>query len=226
VVLDGYIRSLSESPPGWKNIVPANVRESVQVAVTNLMAPLTRRGSRKFGTTGLRLHIGCGRNHLPGWVNIDLAGLGADLPWDLRHRLPFYDGSSAAIFHEHLLEHLPIDGALSLLRECWRLLRPGGILRVGVPDFGRYLLDSISPNGFIDTNRPNRPTRLLAVAEVAYCHGHRSIWDSETLCLAVLEAGFQAPTERPYGISAIEPAPDSAGRSAETLYVEAEKQGS
>jgi predicted SAM-dependent methyltransferase len=222
-VLDGYIRSLSESSTGWKSLVPPNVRESMQVAATNIIAPLARRRIHKFGTTQLRLHIGCGRTHLPGWVNIDLAGLGADIPWNLRHRLPLPDGSSEAVFHEHLLEHLPIGGALSLLRECWRLLRPGGIIRVGVPDFGRYLVDSVSPSGFIDTNRPNRPTRLLALAEVAYCHGHRSIWDSETLCLALREAGFHAPGQRPFGMSAIAPAPDSAGRSAETLYVEAEK---
>src|SRR6266513_2402566 len=144
-MLDGYILDLSKPPSGWKSIVSPTLRESLQVTVTHLMAPWARRRIRKFGTTHLRLHIGCGRTHLPGWVNLDLAGLGADVPWDLRNRLPLSDQSSEAVFHEHLLEHLPLSGALSLLRECWRVLMPGGIVRVGVPDFGRYVSDLIAP---------------------------------------------------------------------------------
>jgi SAM-dependent methyltransferase len=52
----------------------------------------------------------------------------------LRERLPFKEGQFDAVYHSHVLEHLPHSQALPFLRECHRVLAPGGILRVVVPD--------------------------------------------------------------------------------------------
>jgi hypothetical protein len=62
---------------------------------------------------------------------------------------------------------------------------------------------------------------MLALGEVFQEHGHVSAWDGETLCLAVREAGYHSATVMPGGTSKISPAPDSAGRIPETVYVEA-----
>ena len=123
-------------------------------------------------------------------MNIDILGMEPDLYWDLRSGIPFPDGSAEAVFLEHVIEHFTLADDLDLLVECRRVLAPGGIVRLGVPDFGRYLESYAGDGAFIDEQRPGRPTRLLAVGEVALGHGHRSVWDGETLERVLTEAGF------------------------------------
>jgi predicted SAM-dependent methyltransferase len=156
-------------------------------------------------------------------VNVDLASTGPDLAWDLSRPVPLPDGSVAAIFHEHLLEHLPLPAAMGFLRECHRLLRPRGVLRVGVPDFGRYARDYSGRRALIDEARPGRPTALMALSEMVFCYEHASMWDEETLVGVLREVGFGAPEARAFGDSSIQPAPDRPWRALETLYVEAVK---
>lgn len=57
--------------------------------------------------------------------------------WDLRRGVPFPDRAFDVVYHSHLLEHLPRTAAGGLLRECWRVCRPEGILRIVVPDLER-----------------------------------------------------------------------------------------
>jgi len=54
--------------------------------------------------------------------------------WDVRHGMPFESGSLDVVYSSHVLEHLERLDALGLLVECRRVLRPGGIMRVVVPD--------------------------------------------------------------------------------------------
>ena len=92
------------------------------------------------GTAPFRLHLGCGTHRLSGWVNIDLAGPAADLRIDVRAGLPFDDAAVEVVYIAHLLEHLEYpDDALGLLRECRRVLVPGGLLRVVVPDIKSFV---------------------------------------------------------------------------------------
>src|SRR3990172_4662637 len=108
---------------------------------------------------GMKLHLGCGQVAPAGWVNIDYSWnaslakvpwlrrvLGragvlpknlVEVPWaphirihDLRKPLPFGDGSVRCIYTSHCLEHLTREDGAQLLRECHRVLAPGGILRV------------------------------------------------------------------------------------------------
>src|SRR5215208_7457642 len=64
-----------------------------------------------------------------------------DMPWDpnvvvhdVRRPLPFDDDSMAVVYSSHLLEHVYLTEAKRLLEECLRVLEPGGVLRVVVPD--------------------------------------------------------------------------------------------
>lgn len=54
--------------------------------------------------------------------------------WDLRKGIPFADATFDAVYHCHVLEHIDREDAPAFLRECLRVLRPGGVLRVVVPD--------------------------------------------------------------------------------------------
>lgn len=228
-----HIERLTAAPPPAgparrlvRALVPRRARLPLRLAGTRAIAPWQRRRAAALASAGnggpLLLHLGSADARLDGWVDVDLAGDRTDLAWDLTRPLPLGQGSVEAIFSEHLLEHLPLPAAVALLRECHRLLVPGGVLRVGVPDAGAYLRAYCDPgDGFIERVRPGRPTALLAVQEVFQHHGHRSAYDSDTLVLVFEAAGFAGAERREAGDSRLQPCPDSEHRKAETLYVEA-----
>ena len=170
----------------------------------------------------LRLHLGSGNEHKEGWVNVDLAGYPVEIAWNLARPLPLPAASVEAIFHEHLLEHLTLEQGLAFCGECRRVLRPGGILRIGVPDAGAAARSYVDdPEGFLARARPGRPTPMLALQELFYYPGHHTMYDYETLALLLRAAGFDEPRQREFGATALERAPDSEHRRDETLYVEA-----
>jgi predicted SAM-dependent methyltransferase len=81
------------------------------------------------------LNLGCGRRFHPAWTNVDFVSTGEGvIAHDLTQGLPFPDDSFNVVYHSHLLEHFPKTTAESFLRECCRILRSGGVLRVVVPD--------------------------------------------------------------------------------------------
>jgi SAM-dependent methyltransferase len=202
-------------------IVPAPARPLVARTATDLVRGRERRRANRLAESPLRLHLGSASALKEGWVNIDLVGHSADIAWNLLRPLPFPDESAEAVFHEHVLEHFPAADALRLLEDCFRVLRPGGVLRVGVPDAGAYARSYVEGGrGVIDAIRPGRPTAMVALTELFYGHGHRSMYDAETLELFVAAAGFDDVRERPFGDSAIAPAPDTDYRQGETIYVE------
>ena len=128
------------------------------------------------------INLGCGLSLAPGWINIDNSPNArlSKYPWlrrslwklgfisaehyavewpkeitiqDLRKRLPYPDSSIDFIYTSHLLEHLSASDAQKLVRDVFRLLKPGGLLRVVVPDLtigARRYLESLQakPNAF------------------------------------------------------------------------------
>lgn len=54
---------------------------------------------------------------------------------DLRQRLPLPDGVVSRILSEDVIEHIPVEAIVTLLLECYRLLKPGGLVRIGAPDY-------------------------------------------------------------------------------------------
>jgi len=81
------------------------------------------------------LNIGCGATFHPDWVNIDAAPASPDvIAHDLASGLPFPDRHFQAVYASHVLEHFDPEGGMRLLRDCHRVLQPGGIARIVVPD--------------------------------------------------------------------------------------------
>jgi hypothetical protein len=81
------------------------------------------------------LNLGCGARYHPDWINIDIAAQGPGvIEHDLSRGIPLPDASCAVVYHSAVLEHLRRSDAAALLAECHRVLRPGGVLRVAVPD--------------------------------------------------------------------------------------------
>lgn len=81
------------------------------------------------------INIGCGATFHPDWVNVDAAPASPEVrAHDLDKPLPFPDSHFRAVYASHVLEHFDPDGGLRLLRECHRVLEPGGVARIVVPD--------------------------------------------------------------------------------------------
>jgi SAM-dependent methyltransferase len=82
-----------------------------------------------------RLNWGCGASGEPGWINSDVKeGPGIDLPCDIREGLPLEDGSIDYAVSIHALPEVPVDGIEAVLAELRRVLKPGGVLRLALPD--------------------------------------------------------------------------------------------
>ncbi len=143
------------------------------------------------------LHIGSGRERLPGWVNVDLQTfLEADVALDVTRGLPF--SNVARIFAEHFLEHLPVAGALRFLSEANRALEPDGWIRLSTPNLDwvwRHVYDA-------DADSPR--DRVLAgihANRAFYGWQHKFIWNRELLRQALEAAGFEEVRWCRYGVS-------------------------
>ncbi|NGZ08122.1 MAG: methyltransferase domain-containing protein [Nitrospira sp. LK70] len=81
------------------------------------------------------LNLGCGGRYRADWVNVNFPSTGPGvIAANLIEGIPFPDASFDVVYHSHLLEHIPKPLAWGFLKECHRVLKPGGIIRVVVPD--------------------------------------------------------------------------------------------
>lgn len=116
------------------------------------------------------LNLGCGHISPDGWINVDgsnRAWLASKLPWvdrvlvklnlipptefstatvhtDLTKRFPWEDNTIDGIYMGEILEHFTKDDGEKVLQECYRVLKPGGAIRVRVPDFIEFCQNYIS----------------------------------------------------------------------------------
>jgi predicted SAM-dependent methyltransferase len=96
---------------------------------------MTRYTPRTLPDRRAMLNIGCGNRYHAEWTNIDHIAVAAEvIAHDITSGLPFADNSFDVVYHSHVLEHLQPEVAKTLLKECYRVLKPNGMLRVLVPD--------------------------------------------------------------------------------------------
>jgi len=81
----------------------------------------------------VKLNLGAGSTRLPGYIPID-DSLGHDV-----RALPFRDESVDEIRASHVLEHIPYREAQGTLEHWFRLLKPGGVVKIAVPDFDKIV---------------------------------------------------------------------------------------
>ncbi|MGH9369296.1 MAG: class I SAM-dependent methyltransferase [Thermoanaerobaculia bacterium] len=145
-----------------------------------------------------RLHIGCGKSPIPGWVNVDQFPLpGVDRVLDVGEGLPFRDVS--LLYAEHFLEHLSLQEGLAFLRGCRRVLAGDGVLRLSTPNLDwvmktHYRLGSwgADEEALEDCLKMNR---------AFHGWGHQFLYNRQTLSVALRAAGFEKITFHRYGES-------------------------
>ena len=93
-----------------------------------------------------KINLGCGYNYVNSneWVNLDFVSTGENvIAHNLLKGIPFKNESFDLVYHSHLLEHFSKADGQKLIAECFRVLRPGGILRIVVPDLEGIVRDYI-----------------------------------------------------------------------------------
>ena len=211
--------------PGYRRL-STGLRDAVAaLAAEWTVHRIHRAGRRKsatyFSKTHLKLNIGCGQNIKDEWVNIDLAP-GADLTLDVREPIPLKDGCCSMVYSEHLFEHLqhPRD-TTRFLSEAFRLLEPGRVFSVGVPDT-EWPLKAYSDDkdSYFPTAENWHPPKCKTKLDHINYHfrqdgEHKYAWDFETLKNALEEMGFRNCTRRDP-----DPTRDNKSRFIGTLYVD------
>jgi predicted SAM-dependent methyltransferase len=81
------------------------------------------------------LNIGCGLTFHPDWINIDVDPYSSQVQYcDITKNLPYPDDYFDACYSSHVLEHLSKQDAAKLVAECYRIIKPQGVIRIIVPD--------------------------------------------------------------------------------------------
>lgn len=135
----------------------------------------------------IKLHLGCGKRDWPGWVNID----GGDYP-HLHYKditkIPFADNSVDLIYSSHTLEYFDRVEVLDVLREWYRVLCPGGTIRIAVPDFYEMARLYIQENFKLDNFIGPLYGRMKMGENFIY---HKTTYDFRTISEILNSVGFK-----------------------------------
>jgi predicted SAM-dependent methyltransferase len=207
--------------------IRVGVRRTAKFFILEVTAALHTRWTALFrrveSRNNLRLNMGCGDKRKEGWVNIDLHPA-ADIKTDVRRKLPFCSNSACVIYSEHLFEHLEYpEEAMQFLRESHRVLAPGGMFSVGVPDtelvLRAYVEGDFVPKQLGLMDIPGCDTPMHCINYLFHQGGeHKHLYDFDTLAKILREAGFENVRRRDF-----DPELDSDDRRIGTLYVNAER---
>ncbi len=203
-----------------------------------------------------QVNLGCGTHTPYDWINVDYAFgarisrlpvvsslirrlnvLRTDWPdgiviHDLRQTFPWADNSVDHIYSSHTLEHLNKQQGRHCLKECFRVLKPGGVLRIVVPDLDAfvnyYTLGRIKADDFVDALGvcyvPDNASLLKRLSGPFVSFPHNCMYSAPRLLEILRETGFSAESKAPFesaipGIHGIE----LADRTVDSIICEAQK---
>ena len=178
------------------------------------------------------LNVGCGPYPLPNFTNLDWGWRpDIELCWDITEPLPLKDASFLGIYSEHCLQHLPWDGCRRALAEFYRILKPGGVVRLVLTDaelyldlYQRHRAGEIVEFPYSSAN-PHLTTPLMHVDRAFRNNGEiRTAYDFETIAAFMRGAGFSEVARAAFR-QGRDPVLliDHAHRAVESLYAEAVK---
>lgn len=179
------------------------------------------------------LHLGCGTKYLPGFMNIDGNFFNKIDVWlDVRNGLPFRSGSVDSIYSTHMFEHFYPDELKRLLRECARVLKDGGGMRLIVPSLESAIAAYTQQRSdwFYDSFPRHFDSLGGRFSNFVFCDGqHRTAFDFSYMDEVLREAGFREVEKsgegksRVYGSDVPQYEPGDSRELPHSLYVEALK---
>ncbi|NBD33267.1 MAG: methyltransferase domain-containing protein [Cyanobacteria bacterium] len=165
-----------------------------------------------------KLQLGAGPNCLEGWLNTDLWPIhDGVLFFDATKPFPLEDNTFDYIISENQIEHLSYYDALFMLRECYRILKPNGKIRIATPNL--EVLAGLYKNGS-DQNKQSKSQQKYIKAVIDnwwkevnvyspcfvfnisfYRFGHKFIYDTKILQYSLEKSGFLNVTRQILGES-------------------------
>ncbi len=143
---------------------------------------------------GTKVHLGCWHRFIPGFIHVDLC----DMP-HIDHvssidKLPFLnDNSAELIYCSHALEYFDRDDAKLVLREWLRVLRPGGVLRLAVPNLSALIKIYESTADISKILGPLYGKMHIDGIDGDETLYHKTVYDEASLKSLFLECGFSEP---------------------------------
>ena len=135
----------------------------------------------------IRINLGCGWVSHPAFINVDLL-----CAWHIHYirRIddlnPFPDDVADLVYASHCLEHFSYTEVNRVLREWWRVLKPGGVLRVSVPDFESLLAIYEQSGRDIEVVQ-----HFLMGGQTDALNSHLTMFTAESLTRRLESAGFR-----------------------------------
>jgi predicted SAM-dependent methyltransferase len=161
-----------------------------------------------------KLQIGSGMNYIEGWLNTDINPKRGIIYLDACKRFDYDNNSFDYIFNEHFIEHIPYRVGEQFISECYRILRPGGKIRISTPDL-KFLIELYGNNKSkeqkeyirwaADTMFPDDVKGIYIDTFVInlffYSWGHNFIYDEKVLIHLLDSCGFDNITRYDIGES-------------------------
>jgi len=162
-----------------------------------------------------KVHVGCGANILNGWLNLDYWSRWKIYSYvqpvsvshiDATGAFPFKNDEIDYVFSEHMIEHITFPQGMNMLAECYRILKPGGKLRISTPDLS-FLIDlyksekSEIQKSYIkwstDTFIKEAPCceEVFVINNFVRDWGHHFIYDERLLRYSLERSGFAEITK-------------------------------
>lgn len=147
----------------------------------------------------VNINFGCGQGKLEGWINVDLdSSCQPEVVADLSATLPFQTACAGLLYSEDFIVQLDLDCAYLFLQECYRILEPGGIMRLLTPDLEKFARAYLyQPEWLVATweRFVGIPLKTQSACEV-FNRGIRLAgqfhYDRQTLTGILKECGFNA----------------------------------
>lgn len=124
------------------------------------------------------LNLGGGGVLSNRWLTADVTPR-SDVFMNVTKRLPMPDESVDVVYSEEVIEHIDRQSGCRMLAECFRVLKPGGTLRLTTPSLDYFARQVLS-----------NPNAIQEINDIFYCHGHQFIYSEASLRQTLNETGF------------------------------------
>src|SRR5207247_1653378 len=163
-----------------------------------------RQIERYFHNNPVRkLQLGTSDSPMVGWLNTDILTANREIVYIYAtRRFPFKDNTFDYVFSEHMIEHIEYQSALVMLRECFRVLKPGGKIRMSTPDL-KVLVGLFSDEKTAAQNFYVDWMTRRFLPDATYCKevflinnafrawGHEFLYDREAIEITMKKVGFK-----------------------------------
>ncbi len=149
-----------------------------------------------------KLQIGAQSNSISDWLNVDIEPKAKDVAYmDATKPFPFADQTFDYVFSEHMIEHISFAEGQFMIRECYRVLKPGGKIRISTPDLA-FLIELYKQpklpvqEAYIQPiigryfKNPFHAIDALVINNFFRDWGHQFIHDEQTLTYILQDANF------------------------------------